>query len=191
MRHDGDDSGAPDSSKPEPPPGGADSFLGRPGERVVDDNPLRLQRALADEAATRSLGAELAAVLRPGMSIWLSGDLGAGKTTLVRGLLRALHYADRVKSPTFSLVELYSFSSFNLYHFDLYRLEDPMEWEDAGFRECFNDRSICFVEWPEKAVGCLPEPDLMIRLEFAGDGRTATLEGRTEGGRKCLERLAG
>lgn len=189
MSHDGDDSRAPGSNKPEPPPAAVTSFSGRAGEE--SDGPCRLQRALADEADTRALGAGLAAALRPGMSVWLSGDLGAGKTTLVRGLLRALHFTGRVKSPTFSLVEFYSFSSFNLYHFDLYRFADPIEWEEAGFRECFNDRSICLVEWPEKAAGCLPEPDLLIRLEFAGDGRMATLTGTTEAGRRCLERLAG
>lgn len=151
------------------------------------DSPILIP--LADEAATRDLGARLAAALQPGMSVWLQGQLGAGKTTLVRGLLRAFHFAGRVKSPTYTLVEVYSFSSFNLYHFDLYRLVDPIEWEEAGFREYFNDRSICMVEWPERAAGWLPEPDLLIRLEFAGDGRTARLTGRTEAGRRCLERL--
>jgi len=155
---------------------------------IKDDSPILIP--LADEAATRELGARLAVALLPGMSVWLRGDLGAGKTTLVRGLLRAFHYGGRVKSPTYTLVEVYSFSSFNLYHFDLYRLADPIEWEEAGFREYFSDHSICLVEWPEKAAGCLPEPDLLIGLAFAGDGRTATLTGRTEAGRRCLERLA-
>lgn len=145
---------------------------------------------LADDAATQALGARLATALRPGASVWLSGDLGAGKTTLVRGLLRALHFDGRVKSPTFTLVELYPFSSFNVYHFDLYRFANPAEWEESGFREYFNDRSICLVEWPERAAGCLPEPDLVIRLEFAGEGRTARLTGKTEAGRRCLDRLA-
>lgn len=188
MSHDGDDSRDPGSNKPEPHPLGAMSLLGRASERL--DEPSRLQRALTDDAATRLLGAQLASALRPGMSVWLSGDLGAGKTTLVRGLLQALHFGGRVKSPTYALVELYSFPSFNLYHFDLYRFANPMEWEEAGFREYFNAHSICLVEWPERAAGCLPEPDLLIRLEFAGDGRTATLTGSTEAGRRCLERLA-
>jgi tRNA threonylcarbamoyladenosine biosynthesis protein TsaE len=188
MSHDGDDSRAPAANKTGPTTAGVESFVGQADARL--DGSIRLQRALADAAATQSLGASLAAALRPGMSVWLSGDLGAGKTTLVRGLLRALHFEGRVKSPTYTLVELYSFSSFNLYHFDLYRFADPMEWEEAGFREHFNAHSICLVEWPEKAVGCLPEPDLLIRLEFAGDGRMAELTGRTEAGRRCLERLA-
>jgi tRNA threonylcarbamoyladenosine biosynthesis protein TsaE len=145
---------------------------------------------LPDDGATQALGARLAGVLHGGLAIWLSGELGSGKTTLVRGLLRALRYEGRVKSPTFTLVELYSFSSFNLYHFDLYRFADPVEWEEAGLREYFNDRSVCIVEWPEKAEGCLPRPDLTVRLEFAGEGRTAKLTGQTEAGRRCLERLA-
>ncbi len=155
----------------------------------LDDSLPDLHLGLADDAATQALGARLAGALRPGMSVWLSGDLGAGKTTLVRGLLRALHYSGRVKSPTFTLVELYSFSSFNLYHFDLYRFTDPEEWEEAGFRDYFNDHSICLVEWPEKAAMCLPGPDILIRLEFAEDGRTAQLAGKTEAGRLCLKRL--
>lgn len=144
---------------------------------------------MPDEAATLALGRELAPALVPGMVVWLSGDLGAGKTTLVRGLLRAFHYEGRVKSPTFTLVEHYPFSSFNLYHFDLYRFVNPEEWEDAGFRDCFNDASICFVEWPEKGGGYLPGADLLIRLELAGEGRVAKLRAMTEVGKKCIERL--
>jgi tRNA threonylcarbamoyladenosine biosynthesis protein TsaE len=148
-----------------------------------------VRRILPDEAATLALGRDLAATLRPGMVVWLSGDLGAGKTTLVRGLLRAYHFEGRVKSPTFTLVEHYPFSSFNLYHFDLYRFADPEEWEDAGFREYFNDRSICLVEWPEKGDGMLPGADLLIRLEWAGEGRLATLQGVTEVGATCIRNL--
>ncbi len=152
------------------------------------DSPI-LERHLPDETATLALGHDLAKGLVPGMVVWLSGDLGAGKTTLVRGLLRAFHYSGRVKSPTFTLVEHYPFSSFNLYHFDLYRFVDPEEWEYAGFREYFNDQSICLVEWPEKAESMLPVPDLLIRLEWSGEGRLAKLQGVTEVGKTCLTRL--
>lgn len=142
---------------------------------------------LADEAATLALGARLAQAVRPGMAIWLVGDLGAGKTTLTRGLLRGLNFGGRVKSPTYTLVEIYPFSSFNLYHFDLYRFVDPEEWEEAGFREYFNPQSVSLVEWPEKGGAILPPPDLEIRLEIDGDGRLASLHGRTEEGRRCVE----
>ncbi len=144
---------------------------------------------LADEAATLAFGAALAPVLQAGSVVWLSGDLGAGKTTLVRGLLRACGYGGRVKSPTFTLVEHYPFSSFNLYHFDLYRFAEPEEWEEAGFRDYFNEQAICLVEWPEKARGVLPGADLTIRLEWQHEGRIATLTALTERGMTCTRRL--
>ena len=150
-------------------------------------------RALADEAATLALGASLAGALAPGLTIWLRGDLGAGKTTLTRGLLRELGFPGRVKSPTYTLVELYGFPRFNLYHFDLYRFADPDEWEDAGFREYFNPASVCLVEWPDKAGGLLPDPDVAVDLEFIDDGRQdgrfARIEGLTEAGGACVARL--
>jgi len=145
---------------------------------------------LLDDAATQALGARLARVLEPGLSLWLCGDLGAGKTTLTRGLLRELGYGGRVKSPTYTLVELYPFSSFNLYHFDLYRFVDPDEWADAGFREYFSDTSICLVEWPEKGGDLLPEPDIRVRLDILDAGRSAYVQGLTEAGRKCIARLS-
>ncbi len=144
---------------------------------------------LPDEAATLALGGRLGHALAAGLSIWLQGDLGAGKTTLTRGVLRALGFAGRVKSPTYTLVELYTLSRFNLYHFDLYRFTDPDEWEDAGFREYFNPASVCLVEWPEKAGGRLPPPDLRVRIEIPDAGRTVWIEGLTEGGRACVARL--
>lgn len=145
---------------------------------------------LPDDAATQALGARLAQGLQPGLSIWLCGDLGAGKTTLTRGLLRGLGYAGRVKSPTYTLVELYPFSSFNLYHFDLYRFADPDEWAEAGFREYFNPTSICLVEWPEKGGELLPTPDIRVDLDIPEEGRRARMLGITEGGRRCLTCLS-
>jgi tRNA threonylcarbamoyladenosine biosynthesis protein TsaE len=130
---------------------------------------------LADEAATLRLGAALAVGLGPGRTLFLSGDLGTGKTTLVRGLLRALGHAGRVKSPSYPLLELYVVSSLNLYHFDFYRFKNEAEWQDSGFREYFDAQSACIVEWPERAGGLLPSPTLAIRLEIAGAGRRAWL----------------
>ena len=132
---------------------------------------------LADEAATEALGAAIAAGVAPGRVLHLKGDLGSGKTTVVRGLLRALGYAGRVKSPTYTLVEPYTLSRLHLYHFDLYRLKNENEWRDSGFQEYFNADSACAVEWPERAGALLPPPDLEVRLEFAGDGRRALLSG--------------
>ena len=146
---------------------------------------------LVDESATLELGALLAGVLQGGLKIYLSGELGAGKTTLVRGLLRALGYRGRVKSPTFTLVELYRVSRLDLYHFDFYRFDHPEEWADAGFREAFGTTAVCLVEWPEKAAGQLPVADLDIRLDHANAGRTVRLTAHNDEGRQCLEQLIG
>ncbi len=144
--------------------------------------PTRLP--LASEDATLALGAALAKSALPGRVLYLSGDLGSGKTTLVRGLLRALGWAGRVKSPTYALVELYSLSRLNLYHFDLYRFKDREEWVSSGFREHFNPESLCIVEWPEMAEGLLPPPDLHIALEIAEPGRRAGFLPHSPAGRE-------
>ena len=117
------------------------------------------------------------------------GDLGAGKTTLTRGVLRGLGYSGKVKSPTYTLVELYNVSSLYLYHFDFYRFADPQEWEDAGFRDYFNAETVCLVEWPEKAGDFLPVPDLRIQLEVEQNGRSLHVHAETEAGKQCLARL--
>jgi len=120
----------------------------------------------------------------------LRGELGAGKTTLVRGLLRALGYPGRVKSPSYSLVELYAISSLNLYHFDFYRFRDRSEWINSGFRDYFNPDSVCIVEWPERAEGLLAAPDLDILLEFRAAGREATIVARTPAGERWQAALS-
>ena len=112
-----------------------------------NDTP-RCRRHLPDEAATLAFGVQLARGLTPGLTFYLEGDLGAGKTTLVRGLLRGLGYTGRVKSPTYTLVETYGLPGFELYHFDLYRMHDPREWLDAGFREVSDGRAVSLIEWP-------------------------------------------
>ena len=148
-----------------------------------------MTRRLDDEAATAALGAALAVLLKPGMKIYLSGDLGAGKTTLVRAVLRGLGFMGKVKSPTYSLVELYGISRLNLYHFDFYRLNNPSEWGDAGFREYFDADAACLVEWPEKAGALLPVPDMRVRLRIADSGRDVEIAAETEAGRQCLTQL--
>lgn len=144
---------------------------------------------LADEAATLAFGAQLAQTLQPGLVIYLHGDLGAGKTTLTRGLLRGLGFSGKVKSPTYTLVEPYTISSLYLYHFDLYRFADPMEWEEAGFRDYFNPGSVCLIEWPDKAAGLLPIADVDICLVPTANGRSLTLSANTEAGKTCLTTL--
>ena len=144
---------------------------------------------LPDEAATQHLGEILAPALQPGLVIFLEGDLGAGKTTLVRALIRALGYAGPVKSPTYSLVEVYVISSLYLYHFDFYRFQSPEEFLDAGFSEHFNDTAVCLVEWPEHATGCVPAPDLRLRLHHAGLGRVLEAVANTPKGAQCIKAL--
>ncbi len=132
--------------------------------------------ALPDEAATLRFGARLAALLRRGDMLVLIGDLGAGKTTLVRGLIRSLcgDHTD-VPSPTFTLVQTYETGIGTLWHFDLYRLESPDEVRELGLEEALED--ICLIEWPEKAGHYLPKTGFELRLTFEGEGRNACLTG--------------
>jgi tRNA threonylcarbamoyladenosine biosynthesis protein TsaE len=145
-------------------------------------------RYLPDESATLAFGEALAPALIPGMVVFLSGDLGAGKTTLARGVLRSLGHTGRVKSPTFTLVEVYKLSRLNFYHFDFYRFDRPQELADTGFREYFAPDAVCLIEWPEKAAG-LPPADLHLELKLDGPGRTVEVRADTEVGRLCLDRL--
>jgi len=149
---------------------------------------------LPDEAATIDFGAALAKAIVPGLAIYLHGDLGAGKTTLVRGLLHGLGYVGKVKSPTYTLVEPYEMldshaAQLNLYHFDLYRFNDEEEWEAAGFRDHFNPGSVCLIEWPEKAAQLLPEPDIEISFNIKGAGRSVRIAARTKHGQQCVEHI--
>jgi len=150
---------------------------------------LALKTILPDEGATLALGAALAPCVEPGLTVYLRGELGAGKTTLVRGLLRALGHQGPVKSPTYALVELYEVSRLHLHHFDFYRFHDPREWIDAGFRESFNGRNVSLIEWPERAGGMLPPADVEIVLELHGTGRSAVLTSSSLRGQKCLTLL--
>ncbi len=141
---------------------------------------------MPDEAATLRLGAALAQGARNGLVLYLIGELGAGKTTLVRGLLGALGYRGRVKSPTYTLVEPYNLSRLYLYHFDFYRFKDKSEWLNSGFQEHFGPEAVCVVEWPEKAGEAIAPPDLKIRLGYEGTGRAALLEARSPQGEAWL-----
>ena len=148
-----------------------------------------LTRFLPAESDTLAFGAALAPHLQGGMVVYLSGELGAGKTTLARGILRGLGHTGRVKSPSYALVEPYSFSRLYLYHFDFYRFVKPKEFEEAGFREQFNPDSVCIVEWPEKAAGFVPAADIKIRIKAPRSGRELEIDADTEVGRRCLKRL--
>jgi tRNA threonylcarbamoyladenosine biosynthesis protein TsaE len=148
---------------------------------------------LPDEAATLALGAALAAVVgsEPAAKaiITLEGDLGAGKTTLVRGWLRALGDRGPVKSPTYTLVEVHAVSGLNLYHFDFYRFNQPEEYLDAGLDEYFAGNGICLVEWPDRAAPYLPPADLTVCLTVAGDARCAVVSAHSERGGQWLSDL--
>ena len=144
---------------------------------------------LPDEQATLDLGMRLADGLVAGMLIALHGPLGAGKTTLARGLLRGLGYEGRVKSPTYALVEVYKLSRLDLYHFDFYRFADPEELTDSGLQDAFNETNVCVVEWPERAGGMLPPADVDVQLTIANGARSALLTAQTEYGTRCLQKL--
>lgn len=142
-----------------------------------------------DEMATKLFAAALAeqAALRDAF-VELHGDLGAGKTTLVRYLLRALGVQGRVKSPTYAVVEPYELADLNIWHFDFYRFSDPREWEDAGFRDIFASPGLKLAEWPEKAAGFLPRADLVIHIEaMTDDVRQVTLTAQTAIGAALLQ----
>jgi tRNA threonylcarbamoyladenosine biosynthesis protein TsaE len=147
--------------------------------------------ALPDAAATLRAGEALAGCVAPGMVIALSGELGAGKTTLVRGLLRAAGVEGPIKSPTYDLVEHYPLSSIYFYHIDLYRFTNADEWENAGLAECFREDSVCLVEWPARAADYLPAPDLALELAWPahGEGRTLDVHACSAAGERCCGAL--
>lgn len=149
---------------------------------------------LPDESATVALGAALARAVAPGLVIYLHGDLGAGKTALTRALLRASGYQGTVKSPTYTLSEPYRVQlggePVDVIHYDLYRMASPEEFLDAGFREDFDGKNICIVEWPEKGEPVLPPPDVRILLSVSGDGRAVELQALSPQGLLCLDRLS-
>ena len=155
--------------------------------------------ALADEAATARLGAALGqaiealteAIRRGGLVIGLSGELGSGKTALVRAVLRRLGVTGTVKSPSFSLLELYTVSRLNFYHLDFYRFSKPSDFSTSGFRDLFTPGSVCAIEWPEQAHEPGFSVDLQIGMQIADSGRIAKFDALTHIGRECLQETNG
>ncbi|MDP1655850.1 MAG: tRNA (adenosine(37)-N6)-threonylcarbamoyltransferase complex ATPase subunit type 1 TsaE [Hylemonella sp.] len=146
-----------------------------------------------DEAATRAFAQALARQPQLGRAlIALRGDLGAGKTTFVRHLLHALGVRGRIKSPTYAVVEPYELPTLAIWHFDFYRFSDPREWEDAGFRDIFASPGLKLVEWPDKAAGMLPSPDLTIHMSCSSeDAREVTLTAESALGAGLLKGMRG
>jgi tRNA threonylcarbamoyladenosine biosynthesis protein TsaE len=122
--------------------------------------------------------------------IFLQGSLGAGKTTFTRGFLRGVGYKNKVKSPTYTLVEPYEIAGLEIFHFDLYRLQAAQELEHMGIREYFSGNAICLIEWPEKGFPLLPPPDLVCDIQFAELGRTISLEAHSAIGKMILSKLS-
>ncbi|WP_026640933.1 tRNA (adenosine(37)-N6)-threonylcarbamoyltransferase complex ATPase subunit type 1 TsaE [Bordetella petrii] len=157
--------------------------------------PRKLTLHLPDEAATEALARQFAPLvggaggLPAGGRIHLQGDLGAGKTAFTRALLRACGIQGRIKSPSYALLESYKVSNLYFYHFDFYRFSDPREWLDAGFRDLLRDDAVVLIEWPERAEGLLPPPDMQISLAYAGPGRDATLTAHTARGQTWLNAI--
>src|ERR1700735_2875903 len=156
---------------------------------MIDADATERQWALPDEAATGALAVQLAAMLDDGLVIYLDGPLGAGKTSFARALLTALGVGERVKSPTYSLVEGYQAKDRPAWHLDLYRIADPGELEWLGLDALSDSAAVVLVEWPERGRGALPAPDLELELTYEGLGRSARLRPRTARGERLVARL--
>ena len=144
---------------------------------------------LANEAETVTMGNLLAEVIKPPLTLFLEGDLGAGKTTFSRGLIQALGHQGAVKSPTYTLVEPYELDQLKVFHFDLYRVMDPEELEFMGIRDYFSDDSLCIVEWPDRGQGLLPQADIHIEIQYLDTGRKIVMEAKTDNGEALLKQL--
>ncbi len=150
---------------------------------------MSIKIQLGDEQATVSFGGGLAQALKGGATVFMTGTLGAGKTTTTRGILQGLGHKGAVKSPTYTLVEPYALNGYDIFHFDLYRLGDPEELEYIGIREYFSDRSICIVEWPARGLGYLPEEDIEVVLSVVGHARQAEVIPKSPRGEEIIKTL--
>ena len=148
-----------------------------------------LEVFLPDEAATVTMGQRLGLACMGGAVVYLAGTLGAGKTTLTRGVLQAFGHSGAVKSPTYTLVEMYELAEQTVYHFDLYRLADPEELEYMGIRDYFSKHNLLVVEWPSRGEGFLPGPDLSAEVSVIGEGRQITIRAHSSLGTQILQRL--
>ena len=145
---------------------------------------------LKNETETTEIGSKLASCLKGGEVIYLKGELGTGKTTLVRGVLNRLGHTGNVKSPTYTIVEPYLIDSDVIYHFDLYRLDDPEELESLGIRDYCDGQSICFFEWPEKGGNLLPNADINLELTYFESTRGVEFTSKSDVGKTILKQLS-
>lgn len=146
--------------------------------------------SLPDATATEALGAALAAAAPERCTLYLLGDLGAGKTTLARGFLQALGHAGPVRSPTYTLIEPYQLRGRDYYHLDLYRLGDPEELDYLGLRDLLGSPCVLLVEWPQRGAGMLPAADLELRLDYRDGARIASLRAGSGAGERLLSSLS-
>ena len=154
---------------------------------INEEDTARIAKMLADALIQAS-------PLPKAINCWLIGDLGTGKTTFTRYLLRTLGHSGKVKSPTYNLCEPYQLQSgehqISAHHFDLYRMNHPKEWEEAGFRDILTSPGICIIEWPEKAEGTLPMPDLIIRMNYVDEqSRKLSIEAYSEMGNQLMREI--
>jgi len=150
---------------------------------------MLLERRANTAQEMEALGATLSPLLRPGLVLFFHGELGAGKTTLIRGILHGLGHNGAVKSPTYTLVEPYAFDMFNVNHFDLYRLKRPEELEFLGIRDYLGGNNLCLIEWAERGAGLLPVPDVDIHIVRQEAGRVVRFSADTENGAAVLHKL--
>ena len=156
---------------------------------VIGQSLAAVRLEVADEVETIALGRRVSKFIKSGLVVTLQGDLGAGKTTLSRGILQGLGHIGNVKSPTYTLVEPYELELGSVYHFDLYRIVDAEELEYMGFADYLSDAALCLLEWPERGEGFLPVADVGISIEQSGEGRCVTLKAQSKAGLELVQQL--